>query len=182
MIDLSFPELPSRIECGGSLFIVDTSFRTWLRFGAILRERRTAWPGVFAGEVPEGDWVPAALEFYESRTEVPRASGTASARLIDPAVDGELIVAAFQQAYGIDLTEGDMHWHRFKALLAGVPDETKLAKVMGYRAYTTPPRKYGEAQRDADMRELRRAWELPPEDGGQDAGRLLEWAETALPW
>lgn len=161
MIDLRFPELPHRLECGGSLFEVETSFRTWIEFGRMLEEEHMAWFGIFKGERPEGDdWVEAAVEFYRSTNPVPRGNSD-GARALDLLADGELIVAAFQQAYGIDLTAGDMHWHRFKALLAGIPDETKLSKVIGYRLYKTPPDKPPKNYNDQQMRKLQRAWALP---------------------
>lgn len=48
--------------------------------------------------------------------------------------DARHLVAAFQQAYGIDLTKDDLHWWRFRALLEGLPDSTRLAQIMQIRA------------------------------------------------
>lgn len=48
--------------------------------------------------------------------------------------DSRHLIAAFQQAYGIDLTKEDLHWWRFRALLEGLPDSTRLAQVMQIRA------------------------------------------------
>src|SRR5690606_32954441 len=49
--------------------------------------------------------------------------------------DAEYIYASFMYDYGIDLFEvqGKLHWKKFKALLAGLSDESKLMKVIGYR-------------------------------------------------
>lgn len=51
--------------------------------------------------------------------------------------DSELIYSAFMQTYGIDLIEeqGKLHWFKFKALLNGIPDNTRLTQVIGYRSY-----------------------------------------------
>lgn len=47
--------------------------------------------------------------------------------------DAPYIVAAFQQAYGIDLTAERVHWFRFRALFAALPEDTLMAKIMGWR-------------------------------------------------
>ena len=52
-------------------------------------------------------------------------------------------MAAFQQAYAVDLTEEGLHWWRFRALLEGLPDGTQLRHVMSLRAV-----------RDGELREL----------------------------
>ena len=46
--------------------------------------------------------------------------------IIDYVEDGEYIVGSFMQAYGIDLTICDMHWHMFKALLLSLPENSKM--------------------------------------------------------
>lgn len=65
------------------------------------------------------------------------------------------------QAYGVDLTACDMHWHLFRALLRGLPDSTKLAQAMGWRTWLE-----GDERRKPTTvrRELRDAWSLPRPD------------------
>lgn len=168
MIDLARDSLPSALLVGGEAYEVRTSFRTWIAFARVLEAEGVFWTGVFARDVPESpEWRDAAVEFLASPNETPRRTGGDGPRTVDLLLDGDFIVAAFQQAYGIDLTEGDMHWHRFKALLNGLPEGTALSRIMGYRAYETPPK---NADRDAEMRRLRRAWELP-DPGAERAER-----------
>lgn len=47
--------------------------------------------------------------------------------------DAPYIVAAFQQAYGIDLTTAKLHWFRFRALFAALPEDTLMAKIINWR-------------------------------------------------
>lgn len=49
--------------------------------------------------------------------------------------DADYIYASFMQDYGIDLFEqqGKLHWYKFKALLAGLSDETKFKRVVEIR-------------------------------------------------
>ena len=62
-------------------------------------------------------------------------------RVLDFRQDAELILAAFRQAYGIDLFQehGRLHWLEFLALLSGIPQGTRLAEVMEIRACKVPP-------------------------------------------
>ena len=178
MIDLRKNELPSRLEWGGNSALIDTSFRTWIEFERRIREDQMVWVGIFPdGKVPKDDgWIQAAIDFWKSENATPRMTRPPSkVRLIDYIEDGDHIVASFQQAYGIDLTVEDMHWHRFKALLGGLPDNTKMSKIMGYRDYNEmdAKRKYEDIQK-----EQRAAWSLPLPDSEDDEmggfGGLIE--------
>lgn len=170
MIDLRMSELPSRLEWGGNFAVINTSFRVWIEFERRLREDHMIWTGIFPEKIPIDDgWIEAAIEFWKSENATPRMTRPPSnIRLIDYIEDGDHIVASFQQAYGIDLTTEDMHWHRFKALLGGLPDSTKMAKIMGYRDYNESDarRKYEDIQK-----EQRAAWALPlPENEEDETG------------
>ena len=62
-------------------------------------------------------------------------------RVMDFHQDAALILAAFRQAYGIDLfqEQGRLHWLEFLALLSGIPQNTRLSEVMEIRACKVPP-------------------------------------------
>ena len=47
--------------------------------------------------------------------------------------DAPYLVAAFQQAYGIDLTTAKMHWWRFRALFAALPEDTRMFQILHAR-------------------------------------------------
>lgn len=159
---------------GGSCDIL-TDFRVWIQFGEYLKERKI-YLGIFEGfRAPVGDvWQRAAIEFYRCKNIVPRATRPPSnVRGFDMMVDAPYIVAAFQQAYGIDLTSCDMHWHRFMALFYGLPDSTKFSNIMGYRNWNPADEKLKHADL---MREQQKAWALPVEevdDGYGGIGALL---------
>ena len=166
MIDLRKKELPSQLEWDGGSCAINTDFRVWITFGEMLKEKKV-YLGIFPNcKAPEGEeWQLAAYRFYQCPNEVPRATRRLKTRLLDFIIDGQFIVASFQQAYGIDLTSCDMHWHRFCALLDGLPDETKMSKIMGYRGYDPrdEKRKHNEF-----MQEQRMRWALPAEDDEDD--------------
>ena len=166
MIDLRIKGLPSRLEWDGGSCAIETDFRIWLTFGEHLKDGKL-WLGIFPShKAPEGDeWQLSAMRFYQCPNEVPRATRTSHTRLIDFLIDGQFIVASFQQAYGIDLTECDMHWHRFCALLDGLPDDTKISKIIGYRGYDQrdEKRKHAEIIREQQLR-----WALPQKENEDD--------------
>lgn len=160
MIDLRFDSLPGSIEVNGELFLLRTSFRVWLEFGRVLEEEHVAWLGIFAEKIPDADWVPAAIEFYQSPVATPRGiKKNDSRRVVDYIADGDYIVGSFQSAYGIDLTTQDMHWHRFLALFRSLPESTKMVEVMGYRSYNR-----AESRKKSEVlyEDARRQWSLPP--------------------
>lgn len=174
MIDLRFKELPSQIECDGIFYDIDTDFRKWIEFERILREKHGAWHGIFKGDVPNSDdWVESAIEFLLSRNATPRPSGSGSDRAFDYVLDGDYIVAAFQQAYGIDLTSVDhMHWHRFNALMNGLPEDVKLSKIIEYRLWKNSKKKPEER-----MRELKSIWALPIGEATPHDDEVIQLAE-----
>lgn len=155
MIDLERRGLPDRLVVEGAEVPIDTSFRTWLRFSRLLGEG-VAWPGVFPGGEPEGDWLAPALEFLKSENPVPH-DGPEGPRL-DWLADSDWLVGGFLQAYGIDLTTADLHWHYFLALVRSLPSSTRVSEVLGHRGWRRDGRRP-----EAVHEELRRMWSLPEE-------------------
>lgn len=94
------------------------------------------------GTMSMGEAWDRLTEFYRGETDS-KSGGTgrrssSRMRAYDYDVDAERIVAAFQQAYGIDLTCGEaMHWWRFKALFDNLPADCRLCKIMEYRTADT---------------------------------------------
>lgn len=58
-------------------------------------------------------------------------------KVFDFIEDADLIYSAFIQTYGIDLIEeqGKLHWAKFKALLDGLPSNTRLVEIIGIRSW-----------------------------------------------
>ena len=169
-VDLRFHELPHQIGVGGEWAEVDTDFRTWLAWGEAAKEKVFLTSILKDGE-PSFDWVPAALEFYASPNDTPRGRSDGP-RTLDLLSDGDYIVGAFQQAYGVDITSCSMHWHRFLALLRSLPSDTRLVQIMGYRAWTESD----EKRKPSDVRkELRERWSLGHEDDSELVELQKSW-------
>lgn len=87
-----------------------------------------------------------------TRPDRPGSSRTEELAL-DYVTDGPAIVAAFQQAYGIDVTRARLHWWRFKALMSNLPEETQLVKIIGFRTADLTQFQGEERERRAELKE-----------------------------
>lgn len=171
MIDLRATKLPDMIGVDGVYYPVYTDYRTWIEFERGINRDGVYSTCIFVDAIPEGSsWVQPALMFLRNPNSTPKATGS-SERIYDFMEDGEFIVSSFQAAYGIDLTAGEyMHWHRFKALFDGLPDDTKMSKIISYRAYKKSSKKH-----DSLMGEYKQIWKLP--EIGKDIDEARETAE-----
>lgn len=85
--------------------------------------------------------------------------------IYDIAQDAEYIYASFMQDYGIDLFEqqGILHWDKFRALLAGLREDTKFKKVLEIRQMPLPTGK-GSGEQRKQVEELKKAYGLKPHE------------------
>ena len=157
MIDLRNAELPNALEVDGELYEIDTDFRTWIRFNFDYENGIVPFY-IFKKSVPEASYEAQAAQFLYNPNVTPRNTETTSERLLHYVIDGEYIVASFQAVYGIDLTDPKlkMHWHRFKALLDGLPENSKLGTIMSYRGW-----KKSNLKHETVMQRQKEAWKLP---------------------
>lgn len=182
MIDLRERWLPDSLESGGRAYKLDTDFRTWIKFQDAYEREGIAIFDIFERKRPpltDREWIRPALDFLASPNATPRATGESCERAFDFVLDGEYIVASFMAAYGINLTEVDyMHWHVFKALFNGLPEESKMAQIIEHRTWRKSSKRYETAK--AEQRE---AWRLPDygeERAMEEARKIAElmWNET----
>ena len=87
-------------------------------------------------------------------------SGPEKPPAFDYQCDAGYIVAAFQQAYGIDLTTDKVHWWRFMALMQALPQETALSQILQIRTTDTSEMDPATRQRYEAAKEQ---YALPPE-------------------
>lgn len=174
MIGLMTKGLPDTVIIGGSPFLLNTDFRVWMRFCNSFEK----WDKredldisyLFRENIPaietEED-MKAVLGFAYPTAVVPKGSGgNDDGRIIDYEIDADYLYSAFLGQYGIDLTDADLHWHKFRALLHGLNSSTKLHEIMGYRCYNG---------KDQEYIKLRNAWELPVELTEEDKKKKEEF-------
>ena len=131
---------------------IDPDFRHMVRLSATYSHGEVeADPEAFARQLCQqfytGIYIPrvfvelwqGVIDFYLAGEQAaePAAAKPASRPDTGPAFDyrcdAPYIVAAFQQAYGIDLTTAKLHWFRFRALFAALPEDTLMAKIINWR-------------------------------------------------
>lgn len=158
---------------------IDPDFRHMVRLSAAYSHGEVeADPEAFARQLCQqfytGIYIPrvfvelwqGVIDFYLAGEQAaePAAAKPASRPDTGPAFDyrcdAPYIVAAFQQAYGIDLTTEKLHWFRFRALFAALPEDTLMAKIINWRTLDL-------ADYEGSMREhyaaLKERFALPPE-------------------
>lgn len=107
----------------------------------------------------------------------PRRDVRGGPPVISYAQDEDRIVAAFWQAYGIDLTSSRLHWRLFQALLGNLPGDTRMAEIAALRAQPMPPP--NKHNREARAR-LARAKASVAIKGEQDAQRSADALGQAI--
>lgn len=178
MIDLRYRGLPSALEVDGETFRIKTDFRIWIAWLESLEVNQIAETAIFEDEVPDGDsWVPVAVAFAKNESSTPHGGSGSIARAYDFVEDGEYVVGAFQQAYGIDLTDPElnMHWHRFLALFRSLPSDTVMSQAMAYRTWS----KGSKESYDSRMAKARTAWSLPAKKTVESES-IIAWQKEAF--
>lgn len=159
MIPLYLP-LPYTVKYGGRTYRLLPYYDRVLEAASTLRRgdisetdalRYALWLLVDERKYPQSEEFLQAV--FDTLTE-PVKRGGYEPRSIDFEQDAALIYAAFMQAYNIDLrTERKLHWMNFRALLAGLPSDTRLAEIIKIRTMPVPkPTKYNSEQRQEIMR------------------------------
>lgn len=87
---------------------------------------------------------------------------TVHQKSMDFVQDGQLIYAAFMQAYGMDLNDqrGKLHWWKFTALLRGLPSNTRFMEVVQIRTKPLPAPTKHNAQERAQLIRLKQEYAL----------------------
>lgn len=156
MLNLKDKKLPEAIEVFGQLFFINTSFKVWLdypeRIGSLVDGDFEGYKELFKNKapVPTQEVINLTDAFFYIPKDVPRKSN--GEVVIDYEIDADYIYSAFLQAYGIDLIDTDLHWHKFTALLSSLPESTFFHKIMEYRSYKG---------KDSELKKLKHIWALP---------------------
>lgn len=105
------------------------------------------------------------VEYDIEGNPMPVQSKEKEVDIYDIAQDAEYIYASFMQDYGMDLFEqqGVLHWDKFRALLAGLREDTKFKKVLEIRQMPLPAGK-GSSEQRKQVEELKKAYALKPRE------------------
>lgn len=165
MIDLTKKGLPNTILVNGCPIFINTDFRVWIRFyeDYTNSKEEVDISYLFVEESPiiDEEVINQLVIFLFNPNVTPRTEGGVSEKTLDYILDGEYIFSALYQTYGIDITESDMHWHKFLAMCNNITGDSTLwgyAKSMrGYRKSSK------NDSYEKDCMEAKTAWSFPLE-------------------
>ena len=167
MIDLRYKDLPQAIEVNGRSFLIDTDFRAWIKVGELFKQDATLdqYLFLFTKDIPTDPvFIQAVQQFFYNPNVTPKFSDDSGYPVLDYVLDGEYIYGAFMQAYHIDLVDIDyLHWHKFKALVLCLPNNTMLKEIMGLRSWKKDNTDY-----ETQCRRNKEVWSLPHENSAHD--------------
>jgi hypothetical protein len=145
-----YEALPDYVIVRGKKVRLDLDFRNVLRMIDILTQddltdEAREWLAMRCiCKRPVKGMVPAVRKLL-----FPQEAKKTKERIMDYAQDADLIRAAFQQAYGIDLYKDKLHWFRFSCLLSCLPEGTRYSDVLGIRSRPIPEAtKYNQEERN----------------------------------
>lgn len=173
MIDLRYKDLPQAIEVNGRSFLINTDFRAWIKVGELFKQDATLdeYLFLFKKDIPtDPAFIQAVQQFFYNPNATPKNNGESGDPILDYVLDGEYIYGAFMQAYHIDLMDIEyMHWHKFKALILCLPNNTMLKEIMNLRSWKKDSIDY-----ETQCRRSREIWSLPRATSEQDEELILE--------
>ena len=143
MIDLR-KGLPNAIVGeDGNPILINTDYRLWIQFWQDIQEDNGADVSyLFADTIPviTEDILKQLIAFLYNPSSTPKIEGSGEEKILDYIEDGEYIFSALYATYGIDITEMNMHWHKYLALCNNIIGEKTLCcyakRRRGYRKHS----------------------------------------------
>lgn len=139
--------LPEYVLIDGADVRIRTDFRFSIRFEQLINNN-TLEDGeifkraleIFYPRIPANININQAIDkmlwFYRCGKEINNKKKGSSSKeeIFSFDYDGEKICGAFLAQYGIDLTQDNLHWWKFKALFSSLTEEHEISKIMSIRA------------------------------------------------
>ena len=137
--------LPTRIETEYGIFEPVTDFRAGVEFEIMVENGGTDIFNLLSVYYPNNTFTEddestvkaaeVALWFYMCGDKAKKENKPAkkSKQGYSFSVDSEVIYSDFSRFYNIDLTSENLHWWKFRALLAGLPNDSSFKERIYYR-------------------------------------------------
>jgi hypothetical protein len=150
----------------GDDYLIDSDFRTALRFFELQRDTRVmdrhkgyvALKMFFRDRFPADQSAAFERMGWFIRCGKPEEQAKQRKPEFDFCHDSGIIFSSFWEQYGIDLSTASLHWWKFSALFTGLGEHTMFRQVISIRTR----REDGlDAASKAELREAKRIWALP---------------------
>lgn len=129
-------KIPESVTLDGKIYRINSDFRTALKIINFAEENSGIKLLMYALKnfyIDLPDNVQLAIDgmnmFYK-RNKAQKGNGT---QLFSFEKDAELIFSSFMSQYGINLSQDNIHWYVFLALLKGLCGENAFSKVLAVR-------------------------------------------------
>ena len=140
-MNILIDRLPSVVAVGGYRYQLETDYRAAVAFELLVDSGVEDLAELLRPFYPQGipanveGAVEAALWFYRCGEEIPEKEDKAKkgTRSYSFEVDADTIFADFWHYYNVDLSNEALHWWTFRALLAGLPDDSGYKQRVYYR-------------------------------------------------
>ena len=154
--------LPTKIQTENGIFEPVTDFRASVEFEILVENGEQDFLTLLRPYYPKG--LPkdhevaaanAAIWFYMCGDEAKKDEFKPTKRgkrTYSFAVDSEAIYADFSRYYNIDLTDAQLHWWKFRALLVGLPTDSSFKERIYYRTCELKGLSKKEQKRIAEIR------------------------------
>lgn len=142
-MNILFDKLPNKVRIGSEVVEINTDFRAGVEFEALVERGETRTSALlrpfYRNGIPKdvAGAAEAALWFYrcgaEKREETAKEAFVSNKQAYSFDIDADAIFADFRRFYSIDLSVERLHWFVFRALLAGLPDDSDFKRRIYYR-------------------------------------------------
>ncbi len=136
--------LSEEITIDGVDYAVNTDFRVWIEIGSIISSGdynpfektvkilKLCYTSALPPTLEKA--LDGILEFYRgANSQVKPKAPVSDMPVIDFLEDFGMIASAFYHDYRIDLWKDNLHWWKFRELFAGLDEENRIIKIMGFR-------------------------------------------------
>lgn len=158
-MNILIDRLPSAITVDGRRYPVETDYRAAVAFELLVDAGEESLERLMRPFYPHGlpvnaeEAVEAALWFYRGGEELPEEKPKKKVRSYSFEMDADVIFADFWRYYDIDLSNESLHWWVFRALLAGLPDDSGYKERVYYRTCDLKGLPQAEQKRIKKIRE-----------------------------
>lgn len=157
--------LPVKIETENGIFEPVTDFRASIEFETMVDNGEHDIYKLMQPYYPKGlpkqlevEAVNAALWFYQcgddDKDKTENKPLRKTKRAYSFSFDAAVIYSDFSRYYNIDLTSAKLHWWKFRALLAGLPNESSFKERIYYRTCDLKGLPKKEQKRICEIRKL----------------------------
>lgn len=167
--------LPQSVTIAGEDVEIETGHRTGMIFEQVIHDKKITSEekletvlALYFGKrrIPDhlkSEAVEKIIDFYrcgrQPKEEEPEPGEDAETVQLSYEHDAPYIFASFMHAYNIDLTQNEIHWWQFRALLEALPEDTIMMKIIGYRTAKVPEKASSETRQRIEK--MRKIYALP---------------------